>query len=67
MIDEISLQKISRGDLDKVRELVIQQDKSDTNVANTENVEKSLSFKGNDVSMNNTYMDGSVIVHTGNK
>jgi len=67
MIDEISLQKINRGDLDKVRELVIQQDNTDNKFANVENVEKELSFKGNDVSMNNTYMDGSVIIHTGNK
>ena len=63
MIDEISLQKIRRGDLEKVRELVIQEKEENKFTTHTDNVEKELSFKGDDVSMNHTILDGSVIIH----
>ena len=63
MIDEISLQKIRRGDLEKVRELVIQEKEENKFTTHTDNVEKELSFKGDDVSMNHTILDDSVIIH----
>lgn len=68
MIDEISLEKISRGDIEKIKDMVSQ---SKTVVKQTtieaDNHQRELSFKGGDVSMNKTIWDGSVIIHTGNK
>ena len=68
MIDEISLRRMSNWDYEQIQDLIkpeiilVNQTTIDPNTA-----EQDYPFKSGDVSINKTYVDGSVIIHTGNK
>lgn len=68
MVDEISLKRMSRDDFDQIQDLIkpeiilVNQTTFDPNPT-----ENDFAFKSGDVSVNKTYVDGSVIIHTGHK